>query len=62
MLRAAEGADGLQSRCIEDCYAASAARAVGDEDLTVGDGEAPRPRDLVRVYRVRVRYVSWGYG
>ena len=63
MLRAAEGADGLQRRRIEDCYAASAARAVGDEDLTVGDGEAPRPRDLVGVsvrvrVRVRVRYVS----
>ena len=59
VLHAAEGAGGLQSRGIEDCYAASAvflvsrARAVGDEDLAVGDGEAPRPRELVRV-RVRV--------
>ena len=36
-------AGGKQSRRIEDSYAASAARAVGDEDLTVGDGEASRP-------------------
>ena len=35
-----------QRRRIQDGDAVLAARAVGDEDLVVGDSESPRPRDL----------------
>ena len=42
----AEAILGLQRRRVQDGDAVLAARAVGDEDLVVGDSESLRPRDL----------------